>query len=778
MQNEYFEETLPTPENIREALTRHAFEVESIERVRGDTLFDIKVLPDRSHDCLSHIGIAREIALLCGVKMKKGGASQEKKFSESNVFRVEVEDFEACSRFSTLVIEGVEVKESPTWLQERLEVIGQRSINNIVDITNYVMFSLGQPLHAYDRDRLKEGGEGWKIAVRKARNGEKVLALDDKEYSLNEEHLVIVDGNTDIPLGIAGVKGGKASEISHNTKNIILEAAHFNPVLVRSVAKKLGLRTDASVRFENAITPELTMSALNMAASLILDIANGENIQIEGFCDVYPKKPNPYKVGVSLSEIESTLGVSIGEKETESILNRRGYEWSYVTPREVICSLSEMFIGVPYKYGASVVYDSPKAFDCSSFSSFLYAQAGLAIPRVSIEQFLFGDEVSEGDLNPGDLVFAKGAKPYFFKEEPRGVGHVGIYLGDGQIIHAAGSAHGNHVLKENLRESDSFKNEVFRGFRKLIPNDEKRFVVTIPAERLDLRIKEDLIEEIGRIYGYENLTSKAIDLVSVKPEAHKKTHYEDKVRTFFVERGFSEVITYMFRESGEVELQNPLASDKKFLRDSLSSGLSEALVKNVRNVDLLGLQQVKLFEIGNVFEKDSEYTALAFCIGNSKEYKGERPQMESEMLIKDLGETLGAPAVFNKKGEIYELNFTKLLEVLPEVSQHLTHEVSQDLRYKEYSRYPAIFRDIAVFIGEGEDQEGIIDILKKESADLLVRHTLFDVFTKEFPEGKKTSYAYRLVFQSQNKTLTDEEINPIMERVTGILNNKKGWQVR
>ena len=163
----------------------HAFEIESIEKVGEDSVLDIKVLPDRSHDSMSHRGIALEVALLSGIQIKDEirNLPQESAL-ESNVLKVEVQDTKLCKRFSALVMENIEVKESPVWLKDRLMTIGQRSVNNIVDATNYVMFSLGQPLHAYDRDLLKEEGEGWKIVVRTAEEGESLTVLDGKEYAL------------------------------------------------------------------------------------------------------------------------------------------------------------------------------------------------------------------------------------------------------------------------------------------------------------------------------------------------------------------------------------------------------------------------------------------------------------------------------------------------------------------------------------------------------------------------------------------------------------------
>lgn len=772
----YFEKTPPTPEKIAELLTAHAFEIESLEKVGKDTVLDVKVLPDRAHDCLSHAGIAKEVSVLSSIPLKKEKIStKDLNFPESNLFRAEVVDQKLCRRFSALVIENVEVKDSPLWLQEHLKSIGQRPINNIVDATNYVMFATGQPLHAYDRELLKDSGGGWKIGVRLAHDGEKLTALDGKEYTLTSENLVIADGNTDKALGIAGVKGGKATEITEKTKNIILEAANFDPISVRKTAKKLGLRTDASVRFENEITPELTSVALAEIANLILEIAGGGNTQVEGMFDFYSRRPAPYKVGVSLSDVRAILGISISQKEIEVILNRRGYEWILVKPQENIMAMAEKLIGVPYVYGSSIVYDAPRAFDCSSFTSYLYAQSGIAIPRMSVDQFVYGEDVSEGDLQPGDLIFSNSGNGKIHAESveflkgtkvPEGVDHVGLYVGNGEVIH---STKGQGVIKEKINESERFKNII--GYRRIRAVSEERFVLTVPAERLDLRLKEDLVEEIGRIYGYENILLKEIKLVQNSPEIEKFSYYASIARSALVKAGFSEVLTYAFSNEGEEELLNPLAGDKKFLRSSLSSALVGVLEKNTHNADLLGLSEIKIFEIGTVFTKGKESTSLAFC-ASKKDCSDEVEEMFSQVFDKKIE--------FNKVGNVCEADFSEFILELPDPAEEIKYGFDDTgIRFKPYSPYPCIVRDIAVFVPEGSPEDAVLEFIKKESGELLLKTRLFDVFTKVFPDGtKKTSYAYRLIFQSFERTLIDEEANAIMEKVTNLLNAQEGWQVR
>jgi len=790
---DYFNDTLPPAEEIGSLLTMHAFEVESIEKVGDDCVLDIKVLPDRSHDSLSHRGIAHEVSVLTKMPLKPDALTlSEMHVPESNVLKAEILDTKLCKRMSLLVVEQIEVKQSPAWLTERLEAIGQKSINNIVDATNYVMFALGQPLHAYDRNLLSETSGEWKICVRKALDGEQVLALDNKEYVLNAGELVIADGVAEKALGIAGIKGGKASQITSQTMDIVLEAANFEPINIRKTAKKLGLRTDSSVRFENEITPELTLAALKQVSDLIFKIAGTEKTQIEGIVDVYPRPAHPYKIGVSLSEIQSVLGINISKNEVEDILTRRNFDWREVDPRKEIVSMAEKNIGKPYKFGASVVHDAPDFFDCSSFTAYVFAQSGVAIPRISIDQYAFGEEVEKEDLKPGDLVFinthdekhttgsyysqvlGKDVDQVAIRTEtlefesgtkiPDGIDHVAIYIGSDQYIHASGKKGLGSVVKQNLSEISEEKN--LRGFRRIGGVDQNRYVVTAPVERIDLRIKEDIIEDVGKVFGYEDLQAKEIRLLSDAPEIEKKTYYANMIRDVFVMEGYSEVITYVFRKTGDVELENPLASDKSFLRKNLSDGLSESIALNSRNADLLGITEIKMFEIGNVFTSSGEYTALGFAGGK---------KLAIETL---LSEKLGEPCSFTETNKVFELNFDELLAKLPAPESPLPAIAYSEARFKTFSAFPSIVRDIAVFVPEGENFEEIIELVQNEGKGLLATYRLFDTFTKEFPEGKKTSYAYRLVFQSMERTLTDTEINSIMETVTANLNAKPSWQVR
>lgn len=305
----YFTEKLPTPEKLAEVLTMHSFENEYIEKKGSDYILSIDVLPDRAGDCFSHNGIAKEISVLLNKKITYPKIKTKEILKDS--ISVKIENSDDCLRYTALIIKNVKIEESPKWLKEKLEVCGINSINNIVDITNYVMLETGQPLHVFDDDKISGG-----IIIRRAKKGEKISLLGGKEYVLDENILIIAD--EEAPLAIAGIKGGKKAEITNETKNIVLESANFNHKLISTTARRLNIRTDASLRFEQNIDPNLTSYAIDRAASLI-DLPSSNKI------DVYKKKLKPWNIKINIDEISKTLGIDIPQKEVERILKSLGF---------------------------------------------------------------------------------------------------------------------------------------------------------------------------------------------------------------------------------------------------------------------------------------------------------------------------------------------------------------------------------------------------------------------------------------------------------------------
>ncbi len=316
---------LPKPEKLAEVLTMHAFEVEDVKKAGKDWLLDIDVLSNRGADCLSHIGIAREIAAITKLKVQNEKLKvkvKKEKLKAKDFISIEVQDKDACPRYTARVITNVKVDQSPKWIQERLKICGLRPINNIVDATNYMMLEMGQPLHAFDFDKIKgvnPKSKTKKIIIRKAKKGERITSLDDEKYDLDEDILVIADKE---PLAIAGIKGGRKAEIDENTKTIVLESANFDRLAIRRASQKLKFRSDASWRFEQGIDPNLTETVINRAAVLIQEIAAG-NIA-KGLVDFYPKKVLPKKIKLDLNYVEKLLGVKVPQKEIIGILKLLG----------------------------------------------------------------------------------------------------------------------------------------------------------------------------------------------------------------------------------------------------------------------------------------------------------------------------------------------------------------------------------------------------------------------------------------------------------------------
>ncbi|MDZ4712205.1 MAG: phenylalanine--tRNA ligase subunit beta [bacterium] len=280
----------------------------------NDYVFEIGITPNRG-DLFSHIGTAREVAALYDKKI----SIPEIKISESNtptsdLIDIQVESNELCNRFTGRIISNIEVKESPDWLKVRLKAIGLRPINNIVDVTNFVMFETGQPMHAFDYDKMR----GKKIIVKTAKDGEKFITLDSKERVLSSDSLMVCDGEGYI--GIAGIMGGENSEVTSATKNILLESAYFNPVSVRKTSKRLNLQTDASQRFERGVDIDNVKYSSLRAAQLIQEVAGGE-ISKE-LCDVYPEQFQKNEVGLRVLKANELIGMEINENDTIDILGK------------------------------------------------------------------------------------------------------------------------------------------------------------------------------------------------------------------------------------------------------------------------------------------------------------------------------------------------------------------------------------------------------------------------------------------------------------------------
>lgn len=650
---EYLGDSAPTPKEIEELLTFHAFEIEEVKTVGEDTVIDVDVLPNRSSDCLCHRGIAREIATVTGQSLVHDPLAATPQLTATDAITVDIQDGKACPRFTASLITGVEVKESPQWLKDRLAALGQRSINTIVDATNYVMYAIGQPLHAYDATKFPQTNGKWQFVVRRAQAGETISLLaeggkdEDRIVELIGTELLIVDGSSNTPIGLAGVKGGRFAGVDATTTQIIVEAAHFDPTLTRQTARRLGIVIDASKRFENEPSRELPLYAQAEIIELITRIAGGAS---EGVIDVFLEPKVSPSVLVRPDKVNALLGSKLTKEEMVALVERLG--------------------------------------------------AAVAV-------------TSDG------------------------------------------------------------------------------FTTTGPFERTDLNIEEDYIEEIGRMYGLSNVQSVVPKPVPLT-EVNARQYYSDQIRHILLDLGFSEMITTSFRKKDQIQLQNALASDKSCLRSTLRKNLMDVLDKNAALADLLGTTDTRVFEIGTVFEKTdagvTEHVSLALGVRIKQSgYTGkeDRPCDEALAAISSalgasfpaiakggqtLAEDRGQSFVYNQG--VAEVNLSELIAKLPKPTAYESVATGVDVTYQPFSVYPYITRDIALWTKDVFADE-VKAVLNEHAGDLRVRTTLFD----EFQKDGRTSYAFRLVFQSKEKTLTDTEVNAIMDTITSAV-TARGWEVR
>jgi phenylalanyl-tRNA synthetase beta subunit len=772
---EYIEGELPSPEKVSEVLNTRSFEVESIEKKENDFILDVKITPNRAHDCACHVGVAKEIAINCDLKFKDLNPSIKEKYFDTN-FEAEVTD-KRCLRYMLREIRNVEVGESHSDLKNKMESLGEKSINNVVDITNIVLFELGQPMHAFDRDKLS----GEKISARTSQIGESMTTLDNNFVEFDDDTCVIADTE---PLAVAGIKGGKKAEVDFKTKNLILESANFSAGDIRKISNKIGIETESSKRYENRITPTLTEIAINRATELLLKYG-GPNVEVSNVVDIYPRKPkHKYTVGLKFENVEKVLGVSIDRETVEIILNKLEIPFEKLKTKEKVVGFIKTLEGKPYKHGASISFDAPDEFDCSSLTSYVYSKFGVQIPRISVDQYFYSKPISKEELEAGDLIFSNTGVDdhnifHFESKEfipgtkfEAGIDHVGIYLGEGKIIHATNSKN-KAVTIEDLESSDRFQNTT--AYSRPIEKDEERYVLEIPDLRLDLRKEIDIIEEIGRIYGYENIESKPIEGLTPVKNSNQEAFAILKIKSVLQELGFSEVYTSSFDNKGDVKIMKALAKDKNYLRTSLINGINNSLTMGHYNADLIAIDRVQIFEIGKVFSSGVETLVLGLGVKNKNSKKPKVNEILTDTLVK-LGEKLGVKFEFAVKDgqEFAQIDLTNLIDQI-KIDEDINIDFDSTRKFQALSQYPFMSRDISVWIPTGNgDEKTIFEIVEKYAGELLKTKSLFDIFEKD----GRTSYAIRVVFQSNEKTLTDEEVSVIMNKIYEDLKSKEGFEIR
>jgi phenylalanyl-tRNA synthetase beta chain len=645
----------------------------------GDAVLDLDITPNRP-DCLSVLGIAREVAALTGQTVREppldypeaGRPAKERA-------NIEIADRDLCPRYCASLIEGVRIGPSPPWLQERLLAAGLRPISNVVDITNYVMLELGQPLHAFDFSRL--GGR--RIIVRRTRPGETITTLDGSARPLAPDMVVIADAEQ--AVAVAGVMGGAASEVGENTKTILLESANFNPVSLRRTSAALKLRTDASLRFEKGLSPELAMVGVRRATRLILEVAGGR--AAPGVIDVYPGKQRVVRVTVTQERLRKVLGVQLPVSQVRQTLISLGF-----------------------------------------------------------------------------------------------------------------------------------------GCRWLPPD---RYVVRVPYWRTDVRIPDDVVEELARIIGYDELPTTTLAGVIPPAAPQPARELRERVRDILAAAGMQEVITYSLtdRESlakvlsseeltshPPLRVANPMSRQQEYLRTTLRASLLETLAANLghRRAQLAALFETARIYLSRPDDLPQEVECLASVVSGGRPDRWGHPSEEAvdfcdaKAYLEFLFDRLGLTPVYQDSedfallpGRSAEVRLDGqpvglVGQVHPRVAA--AFDIQQDVflfelnleallphtgkprRYQPLSRFPAVEEDIAIVVDEGVPAADVQAII--EGFPLVQRATLFDVYTgPPVPTGKK-SLAYSVAYQSFEDTLTDAEVQRERRRILERLSRQVGAVLR
>lgn len=642
----------------------------------NDVVLEFELTANRA-DCFSVFGLVREIAAITGNKphFPEIKVNEDDNTKLNDIFSVEIADPDLCSRFSTRMLKNVKIGPSPEWMQQRLEGAGIRSINNVVDVTNFVMIELGHPMHAYDYDKIT----GKKLIARRAIEGEELHTLDDTSRKAKGEMLVIADSEK--AAGLAGIMGGFETEITDTTTTVVLESADFYGPCIRRTARACGLSSEASGRFERGVDSETTIKALDRAAQLLQEM--GACTVCEGIVDVYPNPKQANYVTFTPEQINNHLGTNIAKDVMLNIITSVGFD----------------------------------------------------------------------------------------------------------------------VTKDE--------------------NDE--ITVKVPSWRNDVTCMADISEEIARLHGFDKIKSTLPNGVSMQGTQSAKQTFIDKVKASLSSQGLYETISFALTNEETfnklnipqdsplrkaVPIMNPLSDEYPLVRTTLLSSIFDNLARNLARKN----DDVALFEVGSVFfpkalpvtELPDEVVKIAGAITGRRNAQGWNQTndmvdfYDAKGIIEELLANLrvtrytvetgthyamhpGKTALFKKGrdviatvGEVHPAvlsayGITKPVYIFELDATIVMKYMAKDLKYKALPKYPATSRDLAMLVDVDVNAADIEKAMTKAAGQNLTQITLFDVYTgKQVEEGKK-SLAFSLTFQSNDKTLTDAEIDPAIEKIVAKL---------
>ncbi|MGB8657259.1 MAG: phenylalanine--tRNA ligase subunit beta [Candidatus Zixiibacteriota bacterium] len=639
-----------------------------------DHILDIDITANRP-DALSMMGIAREVAALCGTRVKKREPNLHEIEKEArNMVQVEIGDPQACPRYAARVIEEVKIAESPFWLKRRVQSAGMRPINNVVDITNLVMLELGHPLHAFDYELFRQK----KVVVRRARDKEKFVTLDQVERTLSSEVLLITDGAK--PVAIAGIMGGLESEVTSYTRNVLLESAYFDPRVTRRGRMSLGISTESSQRFERGADPNGVRNAVDRAAELLEALAGGK--VLKGVVDNYPCPIHPVRIALRPSRVNQILDANLEPRRIESILTS---------------------------------------------------------------------------------------------------------------------------LEFSVQQKDGFE-------------------VTVPTFRPDVTREIDLIEEIARIHGYANIKTTLRAGGALVTEIHPEDEIARRIKELMAGKGFFEVITnnlvdpeILIKLNPDVPwvtLRNPLSQDLSVLSTTLACGLLAVVSRNKNRLE----KNLRLFELAKVFiprngHLPEERLHLGIAISGTRMPRNwDVPEVEADLydlkgavegllshFSLSLEMTLTSSNALLKEGSGFSVQTEgKEIGLLGEVSREILDlfgirdtvfwaeldfeklwaRLSGARQFSPLPQYPPVDRDVAVVVDEELLSREILGKIRETGGGMVEEVALFDVYRgKQVPVGKK-SLAWSIRYRSRERTLTDEEVEGIHQRVISELESCFGATLR
>jgi len=609
----------------------------SVEGKHTDTLLDISI-PANRPDLMGYLGVAREISAITEAKLKYKPAKASVNKLKSKVLQVQVSSPKLCPTYQAVRLVGVRVEESPKYIQERLLSVGMKSINNVVDITNLVMLETGQPLHAFDASKIIGA-----IKVREAFVNEKITTLDNIPRVLSSDTLVIADSKK--PIGIAGIMGGLETAVNIATTEIILESANFNSVSIRKTYKRLGLRTDAAVRFEKGVPQAFVPQALEQAVSLLVKHASAKAVE---FAENKPLRLDETSILLDPNKTNQLLGFEVKPAEQKRVLTK------------------------------------------------------------------FGFVVAE---------------------------------------------------KKGL------------------------FEVTIPNWRTDVRIWQDLVEEIARFIGLNKIPQTPTLLTPSTVQSDPLLTFADEVRDMLISLGYYESYTYSFTskfEDNSVEVENPISADSKYLRTSVGINYQPLVEQNARYID-----QQALFEIGNVYSQAKNEIKEQTNLYLANFSKTDAPEIK---LLGDLKELLNSFGIqFTIEQNLPNQGFVRVgnltigsIRVTPsktpwaeiELSLEKLGKLVQPKTFTPIPRFPSKKIDLAILVGEDVSWQSVKTELEKLKISILSSIELVEIYKgKSIALGKK-SLTIGLTFQSPERTLTDEEVSSELSQITQKLKTELNAETR